>query len=62
MREWSKFQLAIFEFIKTMATHLVILARAGTGKTTTIVEVANRLPKTAKIVFTSFTNSILDEL
>lgn len=61
-RTWSIFQQAIFTFVQTMLTHLVIMARAGCGKTTTIVEATKYLPEQARILFCAFNVSIVEEL
>lgn len=37
-RNWSEQQVAIFEWVKSGVGHLVVRARAGTGKTTTIIQ------------------------
>jgi DNA helicase-2/ATP-dependent DNA helicase PcrA len=41
-RTWSDQQLAIFRFFVEAEGHLVVIARAGCGKTTTIVEAVTR--------------------
>ena len=63
-KTWSTFQNAIFAFVSTMLRNMVIIARAGCGKTTTIVECAKRLDKKQfrKIVFASFSTTIVKEL
>lgn len=40
--EWSEQQIAVFETLARTDSNLVVVARAGTGKTTTIVEAAKR--------------------
>lgn len=66
VQTWSEKQVAIFtQFLTQLLTHLVVIARAGTGKTTTIVEAVNRLavafPK-RQIVVCAFNKSIANEL
>ena len=52
--EHTKEQIAIFDCIENTEDHLIINAGAGTGKTTTIVEAANRLPNGVKAAFLGF--------
>lgn len=62
---WSLQQDRIFEFVETQDGHLVCRARAGCGKTTTIVEaVKRRLRAVAskKIVVCAFNKRIAEEL
>ncbi len=61
-KTWSTLQQNIFAFVLTMVTHLVIIARAGCGKTTTIIECAARLPKGSRIIFCAFNKAIVKEL
>lgn len=60
-RAWSKQQTAIFAAVRTPG-HLLVVARAGTGKTTTILEALNHLPRNAKVLLCAFNKSIADEL
>jgi DNA helicase-2/ATP-dependent DNA helicase PcrA len=68
-RVWSPQQLAIFDWFEHPAVNpetdgplnLTVRARAGTGKTTTIVEGVNRAPETS-ILFAAFNKRIADEL
>lgn len=59
---WSPYQDAIFRFITEDAGNASIEAVAGSGKTSTIVEAANRLPPTARALFLAFNKSIALEL
>lgn len=64
-RRWSTQQLAIFAFVLTAIGHLVVRARAGCGKTTTIVEAVLRFAKAnpwKKVVVCAFNTKIKDEL
>lgn len=54
-------QIAIFDCIENTENHLIINAGAGTGKTTTIVEAANRI-NGQKAAFLAFNKSIATEL
>ena len=61
-RIWSDEQNAIFtHFEDRNAGHLTIIARAGTGKTTTIIEGVNRAPETS-ILLAAFNKKIATEL
>jgi DNA helicase-2/ATP-dependent DNA helicase PcrA len=62
-REWSAQQQAIFEWFAgpTLDKNLVVRARAGTGKTTTILEGIDRAPE-AKILLCAFNKRIAEEL
>lgn len=55
-------QIAIFDCIENSENHLIVNAGAGTGKTTTIVEAANRLPYGTRSAFLAFNSSIAKEL
>lgn len=62
-KTWSPMQTAIFDYVERgMIANLVVVARAGCGKTTSLVEIANRLPKSSKAVFCAFNKSIATEL
>lgn len=54
-------QIAIFDCIEKTDNHLIVNAGAGTGKTTTIVEAANRI-NGQKAAFLAFNKSIATEL
>jgi len=60
-RTWSEQQDAIFGWFESGEGHLVVVARAGTGKTTTIIEGINRAPE-QNIVLTAFNKRIAEEL
>lgn len=62
MTQWSAQQEAIFTwFASTDAMNLVVRARAGTGKTTTIVEGVLRAPE-SRILLAAFNKKIAVEL
>lgn len=48
-RNWSEQQVAIFNWFKTGAGNLVVRARAGTGKTTTIKEAFSHAPESKSL-------------
>jgi len=58
---WSKYQEDIFRFGEQEQGHLVVVARAGTGKTTTIKELCRRMTG-SRILVCAFNNKIRDEL
>jgi len=60
-RKWSEQQLSIFNWGKQGQGNLVVRARAGTGKTTTILEMINHLPQ-GRILLAAFNKRIADEL
>lgn len=61
-RNWSDYQKAIFKDINTATDHTVVIARAGSGKTSTIVEGFKYLPRGKKTLMVAFNKSIADEL
>lgn len=63
IKAWSKYQLAIFEFILNGIGSAIIEAVAGSGKTTTIVEAYQYVMKMGKsAIFLAFNKAIADEL
>lgn len=58
---WSPQQLAIFSWFATGAGNLLVRARAGTGKTTTILEGIGHAPE-EKILLAAFNKRIATEL
>lgn len=61
-RDWSKYQKEIFKDIAHATDHTVVIARAGSGKTSTIVEGFKYLPKNKKTLMVAFNKAIADEL
>lgn len=61
-REWSQYQKAIFKDIATGTGHTVVIARAGSGKTSTIIEGFKYIPKGKKTLMVAFNKSIAEEL
>lgn len=57
---FSAYQQAIFTFVTTTTRNLVVRAGAGSGKTTTLVEIINRL--TGTTIFLAFGKAIAEEL
>jgi superfamily I DNA/RNA helicase len=60
-KTWSDEQTGIFNWFESGQGNLVVRARAGTGKTTTIIEGVNRAPERA-ILLAAFNKSIATEL
>jgi DNA helicase-2/ATP-dependent DNA helicase PcrA len=60
--QWSTYQQAIFEAVKTGTSNLAINAVAGSGKTTTIVEAAKLMKPGDRVVFLAFNKHIVSEL
>ena len=59
---WSKYQKEIFINIAKGEGHLMVVARAGSAKSTTIVEGAKYIPKGKTSLFCAFNKSIQEEL
>ena len=60
-RTWSGKQTSIFGWFATAIGHLIVRARAGTGKTTTIIEGINHAPE-KNILLCAFNKRIAEEL
>lgn len=58
----SNEQVAFWDTVKTTNNHLILRARAGTGKTFTATYMLSFLPDTLKIIFTAFAKDIATEL
>jgi DNA helicase-2/ATP-dependent DNA helicase PcrA len=61
-KTWSPYQEAIFERVVVSKENLAIIARAGSGKTTTLVEAISRLPKNLKVLVVAFNKSIQTDM
>lgn len=61
-RNWSKYQKDIFKDIHAGVGHTVVIARAGSGKTSTIVEGFKYLPRGKKTLMVAFNKAIAEEL
>jgi DNA helicase II / ATP-dependent DNA helicase PcrA len=61
-RIWSTYQRAIFEHVSCGKGHLVVIARAGSGKTSTIIEALNHLPEGKTALMCAFNKSIATTL
>lgn len=61
-RQWSTYQNNIFAQITESKRNLAVNAVAGSGKTTTLVEIYSRLPRNKSVVFLAFNKHIINEL
>src|SRR5271165_2210458 len=59
---WSDYQKAIFRNIATGTGNLIVIARAGSAKTSTLVEGSRYIPKGKKSLFCAFNKHIQEEL
>lgn len=62
MIKFDKFQKAVFNEIQNGETNITISAVAGSGKTTTINESLNLIPKNCDSIYLAFNNTIVDEM
>ncbi len=62
MFEWSHYQKLIFENVQNGVGHSLIIARAGSSKTTTAIESLKYLPKNLNTLMVAFNKSIAEEL
>lgn len=58
----SEYQKKIFEFVTKGTGNAVINAKAGSGKTTTLVEAMKLIPEKEKVLFVAFNKAIEQEL
>jgi len=61
-RSWSVYQEAVFADVREGTGHTVVRARAGSGKTTTIVEAFKHVPAGLSVLMVAFNKSIATEL
>src|ERR1700674_3059719 len=59
---WSEFSKSIFDNISNGTGHTIVIARAGCGKTSNLVEGVKYIPKRKKTLFVSFNKDIAVEL
>jgi hypothetical protein len=67
MTDWSHYQRAIFDFVEDPAEHAaarsaVVVARAGSGKTTTLIASAARYPIRGRMAIVAFANKSKDRI
>lgn len=60
--EPSKYQKAIYSAFQRTKCNITISAVAGSGKTTTLLELLRFVPEDKKTIFLAFNNSVVDEL
>lgn len=60
--KWSEYQKNIFKNIARGVGHTIVIARAGSSKTSTLVEGAKYIPKGKKSLFVAFNKNIQEEL
>jgi DNA helicase-2/ATP-dependent DNA helicase PcrA len=60
--DWSSYQVDIFRAIAKTNDNLIVIARAGSAKTTVLVEGAKYIPKGKRLLFCAFNKSIQEEL
>ena len=60
-REWSNFQLDIFDAVGRSDDNLLVEATAGSGKTSTSVEALNYATRYPKVAFVAFNRSIAQD-
>lgn len=60
--EYSKYQLDIFNAYEKTNSNIVVSARAGSGKTSTLLELLKRKKVYRKAIFLAFNKSIAEEL
>lgn len=62
MTNWSPKQEAVYEAVEHSTDHLVVVARAGAGKTTTAIEACRRIPAQRRVLMCAFNTSIAKAL
>lgn len=62
VRDWSPFQQAIFQAVESGTGNFVVMARAGSGKTSTIVEALNYIQAGKSWILVAFNKKICEEL
>lgn len=60
--QWSEYQEAIFKAVSDDTRSLLVEAVAGSGKTTTLVELIQRIPRGQRTIFLAFNKKIATEL
>lgn len=57
----SEYQKNIFDFVENGEGHGIVDAVAGSGKTTTLIQIFNRLPSHYRVLFVAFNKHIVEE-
>ena len=60
--KWSDYQQAIFEDVATGSGHAIVMARAGSGKTSTILEALSHVPAGKTAIVMAFNKKIADNI
>lgn len=60
--EYSRYQLGIFDWIEHGFGNALVEACPGSGKTTTLIAAANRVPRAQTLAFLAFNRSTVQEL
>ena len=58
---WSRYQEDIFDAVESTNDNLLVNACPGSGKTTTIREIWNRLPEDESVIYLAFNKAIVEE-
>ena len=58
----SEYQTKIFDFVVKGTGNAVINAKAGSGKTTTLVESMKLIPQKEKVLFVAFNKTLMGNL
>lgn len=61
-KTWSQYQETIFNFVQHGEGNAIVEAVAGSGKTTTIVECTQRIPRGGTCIMLAFNKTIAEEL
>ncbi len=61
-KTWSPYQEAIYSFVENGSGNAIVEAVAGSGKTTTIVECTQRIPRDKSCIMLAFNKTIAEEL
>jgi len=59
---WSSYQTHIFDNVRNTDANLAVSAVAGSGKTTTLVQIVNELDTRQSVLFATFNKHIATEL
>lgn len=59
---WSHYQEKVFEVVRDHTGNVMVEAVAGSGKTVTLIEAANRTPNHSRVLFLAFNKAIAAEL
>jgi DNA helicase-2/ATP-dependent DNA helicase PcrA len=60
--QWSVYQQAVFENVRSGTGNTMVIARAGSGKSAVLVEAVKYIPKRQKTLFVAFGREVAKEL